>query len=315
MSSNEPTAAPPAVPVPVLVVFRGIGQVIFQENALTGALFVLGIALSVPVLAAGIVAGAAIGTAVAWFAKFDRAEVLAGIHGFNPALVGIATLFFFEPGVGSLSLLVVGSVVAAFLTKLARGHVPFPTYTAPFIVTTWGVFFLGPVIGATAIGGGYPTLVPNPPVGAFVEAIAHGVGQVMFQASVWTGVLFVAGIAVSDRVHAGLVVIGSVVGMLVANYHVAAGMQALDPERLVERLQSETVTLGLFGYNATLVAVALFLNRRSLAAPLLGVLLSVPLTELVPRLGLPALTAPFVLATWVVLGLERLESRFFAPAE
>lgn len=303
------------MPLPILVVFRGIGQIMFQESALTGVFFVLGIALSIPVLAAGIFAGAIIGTAVAWFAKFDKGEILAGIHGFNPALVGIGTLFFFEPGVGSISLLIVGSVAAAFLTNIVRKHVPFPTYTAPFVVTTWVVFFLGPVIGAVSIGGAYATLVPNPPLGAFVEAIAHGVGQVMFQASIWTGVLFVVGIALNDRPHAMLVVLGSVIGMLVANYHVAAGMQTIDPEKLIPRSQADTVTLGLFGYNATLVAVALFLNRRSLAAPFLGVLLSVPLTELVPRLGLPALTAPFVLATWIVLGLERLESQFFAPAK
>jgi nitrilase len=42
----------------------------------------------------------------------------------------------------------------------------------------------------------------------------------------------------------------------------------------------------LYGYNATLAAIALFLWRRSLIAPLLGVLLSVPLTEYFPILGL-----------------------------
>ena len=40
-------------------------------------------------------------------------------------------------------------------------------------------------------------------------------------------------------------------------------------------------------------------------------LLSVPLTELCRMLGLPALTAPFVLATWLVLALGWLEGRFF----
>jgi urea transporter len=39
-------------------------------------------------------------------------------------------------------------------------------------------------------------------------------------------------------------------------------------------------------------------------------LLSVPLTEFVPLLGRPALTAPFVLATWLVLGLGWLDERF-----
>ena len=44
---------------------------------------------------------------------------------------------------------------------------------------------------------------------------------------------------------------------------------------------------------------------------LLGILLSVPLTDLLPMLGLPALTAPFVLATWIVLLFGWLDKRLF----
>jgi urea transporter len=42
---------------------------------------------------------------------------------------------------------------------------------------------------------------------------------------------------------------------------------------------------------------------------LLGILLSVPLTDLVPMLGLPALTAPFVLATWLVLAFGWVDGK------
>jgi urea transporter len=57
------------------------------------------------------------------------------------------------------------------------------------------------------------------------------------------------------------------------------------------------------------VAVALYLWRKSLIAPVLAMVLSVPLTELIPRLGIPALTAPFVLAAWIVIGLEAIKKR------
>ena len=73
----------------------------------------------------------------------------------------------------------------------------------------------------------------------------------------------------------------------------------------------DNIALGLYGYNAALAAVALFLWRRSVIPPLLGMLLSVPLTELIPLLGLPALTAPFVLATWLVLAFGWLDGRLF----
>ena len=69
------------IPDPIRTVLRGIGQVFFQENALTGACFAVGIALSSPLMAVGAVVGAAIGTATAWALKFDKAELTAGIYG------------------------------------------------------------------------------------------------------------------------------------------------------------------------------------------------------------------------------------------
>jgi urea transporter len=172
---------------------------------------------------------------------------------------------------------------------------------------TWAIHALGGAMGVAAVQG-YPSLVPNPPLPFVVEATAHGVGQVMFQGSLWTGLLFLIGIAISDVRHAALVLAGSVVGMLVAWHHTTEATRALDPERLVDRSLLENIALGLYGYNATLAPVALYLWRKSLIPPLLGMMLTVPITELVPRLGLPSLTAPFVLATWLVLLLGRFES-------
>ena len=166
-------------------------------------------------MAVGLVVGSAIGTATARVLKFDEAEMSAGIYGFNSALVGIATLFFFQPGAVSIALLIVGCVVAAVVTRLMRRYVPFPTYTTPFIVTTWVLFFLGKAMGGSR-GRGLPGAAAEPAAPLRVEATAHGVGQVMFQASLWTGLLFLIGIAISDRRHAAWVLVGSIVGMLVA---------------------------------------------------------------------------------------------------
>jgi urea transporter len=295
-----------SIPAPILWAFRGLGQVFFQENALTGALFVIGIAVSSPLMALGAVVGTAIGTATAWILKFDKTELHAGIYGFNAALVGIATLFFFRPGPISIVLLLAGCIVATLVTWLARKHVPFPTYTAPFVVTTWGLFFLGQALGVPRVEPG------GPPVGVgAIGAVAHGVSQVMFQASLWTAILFLVGIAINDWKHASLVLLGSIVGMLVGSHHAHVAASALDPESLAERTILDNVALGLYGYNATLAAVALFLWRRSLIPALLGMLFSVALTELAPLLRLPALTAPFVVATWLVLALGWLEGKIF----
>ena len=293
------------IPPPLLAIARGVGQVFFQENALTGVLFVIGIAIGSPLMALGALAGSAIGTATAWVGKFDKGEFLGGIYGFNGALVGIATLFFFKPGGASIGLLVAGSVVATLITWVFRRYVPFPTYTTPFIVTTWAIFFLGAALGASRVAAGGALESPG-----YVQAIAHGVSQVMFQASLGTAFFFLLGIALSDWRHASWVLLGSVVGMMIGNYHLTEVARALDPESLIDRSVAENVALGLYGYNATLAAVALYLWRRSFIPPILGMFLAVGLTDLVPLLGLPALTAPFVLATWMVLALGWLDGRF-----
>jgi urea transporter len=295
-----------AIPPPLRAVFRGIGQVFFQENALTGICFALGLAVSSLLMAIGGLVGSAIGTATAWLLKFDKSELSAGIYGFNSALVGIATLFFFRPGVASVALLVVGCVVAALVTWLMRRYVPFPTYTTPFIVTTWALFFLGQALGVPRVDPGAALAGVG-----LAGAVAHGVSQVMFQASIWTALLFLAGIALNDWQHASWVLVGSIVGTLVGYYHSASWAGTVDPESLVDRGLAENVALGLYGYNATLAAVALFLWRRSVIPPLLGMLLSVPITDLVPMSGLPALTAPFVLATWLVLAFGWVDGRIF----
>jgi urea transporter len=280
------------IPEPVLIVLRGVGQVFFQEQALTGLLFVIGIALSSPLMACGAVIGSIVGTFTAKALKFDEADIKAGIYGFNACLVGIAMLFFFEAGISNLVLIVIGAAAATALTYVLRRFVPIPTYTSAFILVTWGLYFLAKSLGMSQVGSDGPPIAPG-----LAAAVARGIGQVMFQGSVWTGILFLVGIAISDWQHAILVVVGSVLGMAIGAYH--------------HDSSAEIAALGIFGYNATLAAVALYLNRRSLLGPLLGIMISVPLIELFPLLGLPALTAPFVLATWLVLMLQHFERKLF----
>ncbi len=304
-TAMSPTTAEARIPDPLRAALRGVGQVFFQESALTGVCFALGILVNSPIMALGGLAGAAIGTAVAKAARFDAGETAAGIFGFNATLVGIATFFFLQPGAASVGLLVAGCVVATVLTRIARGALPFPTYTAPFIVTTWALWLIAPALGAAAVPPGEPYTETN----AFL-GVANGVGQVMFQANLLTAFLFVVGIALGDWRHAVAVVAASALGVLAANYHVTPAQRALDPERLVGRFLTENVALGLYSYNATLAATALYLWRKSLIPALLGALLSTPLTELLPLTGLPALTAPFVLATWLVLAFGWLDARY-----
>jgi urea transporter len=285
----RPSSGTAIISSAVKTVFRGIGQVFFQENALTGLCFTLGIALSSPPMAVAAVAGSAIGAATARILNFDRSDISAGTYGFNSALVGIAALVFFQPGLTSLSLLILGCIAASVLARAGRKYLPFPTYTVSFILITWVLYFVGLALNAPQVE---PVAGPAPD--GLLAAIVRGVGQVKFQANVWTGLFFLGGIALSDWRHALWVLLASALSVLGAVFHNAP---------------AEGIALGLYGYNAPLAAIALFLWRPSLIAPLLGVLLTIPLTEYVPMLGLPALTVPFVLGTWIVLALGAFERR------
>jgi urea transporter len=276
------------------VAFRGFGQVMFQGNALTGLLFLVGIAVSSPLMAVGAVVGAVIGPALAYVLKYDHREIADGIYGFNPVLVGAALFFFLKPVALTWVLLVAGTALSTVVTNLMRRFLPFPTYTSPFVVCTWALLLLAHGLNGTAID--LKPAAPDRTPHGFIEAVLDGPAEVIFGANVATGLLFLAGIAVSNWRHAALGLSASVLGTLIAFYH-------HDPEA--------QVSIGIYGYNALLTAIAVYLWKKSLVGPTLAAIVSVPLTEFFPHsLGIPALTAPFVAASWVVIALLTLEPFF-----
>jgi urea transporter len=287
------------------IFLRGIGQVMFQDNALTGLLFLVGIAAAAfeedptfaILMAAGGLIGTVLGTLTAKILGYDEAEVRAGIYGFNGTLVGIAMFFYFRPTPVAIGLMLAGCAASAVVTWAMRRFLPFPTYTFPFIVTTWVLLGIGTLMGLPRV-----ELPPPPNNFNIVTAFTEGLGEVMFQASMVTSIAFLAGLAVNNWRHAVLALAGSILGTLVGIYH-------QDP--------TGPVTIGIYGYNAALAAIAMYLWRPGLVAPVLGAFLSTPLTEMFPQihsyveaLNPAALTAPFVFACWIVIALGAME-RFF----
>jgi urea transporter len=277
------------------VVFRGIGQVMFQDNASTGLLFLAGIVIASPFMGIGAAIGSVIGPVTATLARFDHDDIQAGIYGFNPVLLGTASLFYLQPRMLTWILVVIGSIAATFVTYLMRRYLSFPTYTAPFVVTTWVLILVAHSIAGTAIDV-VPGPVSNVPVG-FIARVLRGTAEVMFGANVVSGLLFIVGIALSNRRHAMLAFLGSMLGTILSIYH-HNPISAID--------------LGIYGYNASLAAIAVYLWRKSLLISLLAAAISVPITEYFPSalLGIPALTAPFVLASWTVLLIGKIDDVF-----
>jgi urea transporter len=270
-----------------LAPFCGVGQIMFQNCAITGVFFLVGIAVASPLMALGAALGTVVGTLTAYMLRFDRTELRNGIYGFNGSLVGIALLFYHGPTALNFTLIAVGAALSSLVTLVMRSRVPFPTYTLPFIVTTWLMLFVCRQLDI-------PKTVPgSPPANLDVaSAIVEGVSEVMFQANNLTGILFIVGILLCSWKGATWAVVGSLIGMLFALWH-------NDP--------ISNITLGIYGYNAALAAMALALYRPSVLLPILAALISVPITELFPHLGLETLTTPFVLASWAVLAIDKLD--------
>lgn len=293
------------------VTLRGAGQVMFQDNPLTGLLFIIGIAwgaaaANMPAVAVGAVVGLVVATATAGLLRVDQGALRAGMYGFNGILVGAALPTFL--GVDALLwvYIVVGAAVSTVVMQaIANVMTQFeaPALTFPFVLTTWllllggyafanlDVVAMGPPAVATAVG---PQSLDLSAQGV-VEAMLRGVAQVFLIGDPITGAIFIVALAVSSIWAAAFAVVGTVVAFVVA---VALGATTGE------------VTAGLFGFSAVLTAIALgsvFFKpglRVTLFA-LLGIMATVvaqgALDVVMAPLGIPTLTFPFVVVTWLFL--------------
>ena len=101
------------------VVFRGLGQIMLQGNAITGLLFALGIAIHSLGLAGAAILGAVIGTLWAKLCKYPVSAITAGLYGFNSALVAIGVSYFYSFSTLTLGLLVCGGIFATWAVAAA----------------------------------------------------------------------------------------------------------------------------------------------------------------------------------------------------
>jgi urea transporter len=291
---------------------RGIGQVMFQDHPLSGALFLAAVAwgsyaAGVPqVLFGGLVAVAA-ATATACWLRVDPASLRAGLYGFNGFLVGLALATFIAPGPLLWAYVILGaaaSVVAMSATVLVAKSWGMPALTFPFVLVTW-LLLLATYGFAGLAGSALPTagvVVPFESVaatrldaGLFVQATLLSISQVFLKGSVIAALLFLAGLAVNSRAAAIAALAGAIVAVVTAHLLGA---------------ESDLVTGGLLGFSPVLTAVALatVFNRpglRVVAYAALGTVFTVvaqaAMNVALTPLAIPALTAPFVLVTWMFL--------------
>lgn len=81
----------------IQVILRGVGQVMFQNNSYSGALFLVGIFYNSWLLGLAALIGTLTSTFAALLLNYSKKDIQNGLYGFNGALTGIAAWYFFEP--------------------------------------------------------------------------------------------------------------------------------------------------------------------------------------------------------------------------
>ncbi|MDI2594600.1 urea transporter [Pseudomonas sp. 681] len=259
---------------------NGFSQIFLQRHPLFGLLCLLAILFTAPTLLGGALLGAVAGLLTAQRRGYAKADRQAGLFSYNGVLLGLLLSLYFPWSALLPPLIIAAGGLSAMLTQqwLKRARHPYylPAYTAPFVGLGWLLLaFAAPH-------------APAPPVEMdtlnLLVAPLKALGQVMFLGHPLAGALIAVGLLIADRRAFFWALSGSVAGLGFALLH----------------HDTASALLGLSGYNPVLAALALSQQRRQAWLPLAGMVLAVVLMPLFAAMGLATLTAPFILASWLV---------------
>ena len=99
----------------IMILLRGLGQIMLQENAATGVLFLIGIFYGSPTMGFAAILSVCCGTLTAKFLGYDKSEIEKGLYGFSAALVGVALTLYFEAVFIIWLAIILGSIAATVL--------------------------------------------------------------------------------------------------------------------------------------------------------------------------------------------------------
>jgi urea transporter len=118
---------------PIGAISKGVSQVMFQENILTGGLFLLGLLASSWLVALFGLAGSIAGVLVPVVHSLPFDQINAGLFGYNAVLCGVA---FAGKKKHSLAFGLLAILLSILITYLMM-RLPLAVLTAPFVISTW----------------------------------------------------------------------------------------------------------------------------------------------------------------------------------
>jgi len=288
---------------------RGIAQIMLQDNAVTGFLFLLGVLYSSWLMGVGLLISTLTGTCIGlFFRKKHQEEYKQGLYGFNAALLGIIIVYQFGLNWISILCIIIASVVATLFMQFAIAK-KIKVFTFPFVALSWlvvSVISSGNLMSKIEHPTAAEDFLQEPTAELFEETLellgidydddnfdddlifaTHGFGQVMFQGSLIAGLLFLMGVYINNP-NAAL-------------YGIFASILAITVAHVFNRPDS-AVDTGMFSFNAILCAIA-FAGplRRDGFWVVIATVITVIIDDYMIQTGIPPYTFPFVATMWLIL--------------
>jgi len=259
---------------------NGFSQIFLQRHPLFGLLCLLAILFTAPALLGGALLGGVAGLLTAQRRGYAKADRQAGLFSYNGVLLGLLLSLYFPWSALLPPLIIAAGGLSAMFTQQWLKRVRFsqclPAYTAPFVVLGWLLLcFATPSSNAQLIEISPQNILAAP---------LKGLGQVMFLGHPLAGAMIAAGLLIADRRAFCWAMLASVAGMGWSMLH----------------YDFYSALIGLGGYNAVLAALACNSLHQKPWLPLLGIAFALILTPVFAAIGLPTLTAPFILACWLI---------------
>lgn len=290
--------------------FKGAGQVMFQGNIWTGIFFLAGIfygayANHTPAVAWGALVGLFMSTITGYILRYPAEKGINGLWGFNGILVGCALPTF----LGNVPLMWLAVIIFSSMTtwvmfglNLLLAPTKVSSFTFPFVLTTWFILMAARImhglpdsgLGAPELPGNFSSTF-NTSFGSLLNYWLRGISQVFLINSWVTGLLFLIGLAISSRWAAIWAAIASAVALGTA---------------ILYQCNGGDIANGLFGFSPVLTGIALgttfyHVNWRTAIWSLLGIFATVfiqaGMDVFFSPIGIPTLTGPFCVTTWLFL--------------
>ncbi|MCO6505342.1 MAG: urea transporter [Snodgrassella sp.] len=284
---------------------RSYGQVMLQNNALSGLIFLIGVLIGSytvgkPEIGYASLIAVICANTMAYLYQLNFKAWQQGIYGFNACLIGIALPTFCEHSLYLWSGIILASCLSVFLTQalstiLQKWYLP--CLTLPFILLTWLVLLAIPSFSVFKLNA---STLPTSQTSTFnlldmVPDSILGVAEVFLCNSTLAGIIFLLGLAVNSLKVTIYTVISSLLAIGIA---------------LLYGGQIETISMGLYSFNAVLTTITLvtFCDKqdvKTIIYIILGIILTVftqaALTTVLKPFAIPVLTMPFVLVSWLWL--------------